>query len=139
MNEVFLGVIAVGILVMAALQLVIVVVATRAARHVVRLSHWIEDDLRPVISSLRSVATDAAKAVSVAGAQIERIDGLSKELAKRVEETAAGLQSGILAPLRDGRAVIEGLRAVLSSLRDLRNRPRGRRQTSEDEEGLFIG
>ena len=140
MNDVFLGVIALAVTVMATLQVAIIVVAARAARRVGRFADRLEEDLRPVVSSLQSIAGEAARVASAAATQVDRVDDLTKDLAARVEQTAATLQAGVLAPLREGYAVIEGLKAVVSSLRDLRARPRaGRPTATEEEDALFIG
>ena len=139
MSDVYLGVIAFAVLVMASIQIAIIIVAVRAARRVGRLVDRLEDDLRPVVASVQSIAAEAAKAAQTAATQVDRVDHLTKDLATRVEETAAAFQSGVVAPLREGYAVIEGLKAVLSSLRDLRAKPRHRPSASEDEDALFIG
>ena len=141
MSDTFLGVIALAVLVMASIQVALVVMAVRATRRVGRLADRLEEDLRPVVSSLQSVAADAARAASAAASQVERVDHLTKDLAVRVEQTAAALQAAVLAPLREGFAVIEGLRAVLGSLRGLRGRRRGHRGPTESDENdaLFIG
>jgi len=140
-SDAFLGVIALAVLVMASIQVALVVMAVRATRRVGRLADRLEEDLRPVVSSLQSVAADAARAASAAASQVERVDHLTKDLAVRVEQTAAALQAAVLAPLREGFAVIEGLRAVLGSLRGLRGRRRDHRGPTESDENdaLFIG
>jgi hypothetical protein len=140
-SDLFLGLIAFAVLVMASIQVAVIVVAARAARRVGRLADRLEEDLKPVVSSLQAVATEAARAASAAASQVERVDLLTKDLAARVEQTAAAVQAGVLAPLREGFAVVEGLRAVLSSLRDLRSsRSRHRGPVAADEEdALFIG
>lgn len=140
MSDVFLGVIALAVTVMATLQVAIIVVAARAARRVGRVADRLEEDLRPVVASLQSIAAEASRVASAAAAQVDRVDDLTKDLVARVEQTAATLQTGVLAPLREGYAVIEGLKAVVSSLRDLRARQRDRRPTpTEEEDALFIG
>jgi hypothetical protein len=140
-NDVFLGAIAVAVLVMAAVQVAMMVATFKAARRAERLADRVEQDLRPVVSSLQSVASDAARAAAAVASQVERVDALTKDLATRVEQTAAAVQAGVLAPLRDGMAVFEGARGVLAALGDLRrNRTRQRGPVaSDDEDALFIG
>jgi len=139
-SNVFLGLIALGVIVMATIQVAIIVLAAQAARRIGRMADRLEEDLRPVVSSLQSIAADAAKAASAAADQVDRLDDLTRDLAAKVEQTVATLQAGVLAPIREGYAVIEGLKAVISSLRDLRGRRSpGRPTSADDDDALFIG
>ncbi len=140
MSDVFLGVIALAVVVMATIQVAVIIVAARAARRVGRLADRVEEDLRPIVASLQSVAADAARATAAAASQVDRLDEVTKDLAQRLEQTAATVQAGVLVPLREGYAVIEGLKAVVASLRDLRaSRASRRPAAAEDEDALFIG
>lgn len=65
MSDFFLGVIAVAVLVMAAIQVAAVVVVARLARRVDRFADRLEEDLRPVVASLQALTADAARATSV--------------------------------------------------------------------------
>jgi hypothetical protein len=65
MSEVFLGVIAVAVLVMAAIQVAAVVVALRFARRVDRFADRVEQDIRPIVASLQALTADAARATSL--------------------------------------------------------------------------
>jgi hypothetical protein len=65
MSDVFLGVIAVAVLVMAAIQVAAVVVAVRFARRVDRFADRVEHDIRPIVASLQALTADAARATSL--------------------------------------------------------------------------
>lgn len=65
MSDVFLGVIAAAVLVMAAIQVAAVVVVSRLARRIDRFGDRLEQDLRPVVASLQALTEDAARATSV--------------------------------------------------------------------------
>ncbi|MGH9253771.1 MAG: hypothetical protein ACRD3C_04295 [Vicinamibacterales bacterium] len=65
MSEVFLGVIAVAVLVMAAIQVAVVIIAVRATRRLDRFADRLEQDIRPVVASLQALTADAARATSV--------------------------------------------------------------------------
>lgn len=65
MSDLFLGVIAAGVLVMAAIQVAAVVVAARLARRVDRFAGRLEEDLRPIVTGLQALTEDAARATSV--------------------------------------------------------------------------
>ncbi|OFW01303.1 MAG: hypothetical protein A3I61_00115 [Acidobacteria bacterium RIFCSPLOWO2_02_FULL_68_18] len=65
MSDVFLGVIALAVLVMAAIQVAVVIVALRLARRVDRFADRVEQDIRPIVASLQALTADAARATSV--------------------------------------------------------------------------
>jgi len=64
-TDVFLGVIAVAVLVMAAIQVAAVIVAARIARRLDRFADRLEQDFRPLVASLQALTADAARATSV--------------------------------------------------------------------------
>jgi hypothetical protein len=64
-TEVFLGIIAVAVLVMAAIQVVAIVVTARVARRLDRFADSLEHEIRPVVASLQALTADAARATSV--------------------------------------------------------------------------
>jgi hypothetical protein len=64
-SEVFLGIIAVAVLVMAAIQVAAIVVAARMARRLDRFADSLEHEIRPVVASLQALTADAARATSV--------------------------------------------------------------------------
>ena len=65
MTEVFLGVIAVAVLVMAAIQVAAIIVVARMARRLDRFADRLEQDFQPVVASLQALTADAARATSV--------------------------------------------------------------------------
>lgn len=139
MSEVFLGVIAASVVVMALVQLGTIVVAARAARRLERLASLLENDIRPVVASLQALTADAARATALATAQVERADRLFGDVAARVEQTLAAVQDTLIAPAREGFAWLSGLKAVLSALLDTKRPPQPKRGGVEDDEALFIG
>jgi len=137
--EVFLGIIAVSTLMMALLQISIVIYGWILARKAARLLDQIEGELKPLIESLNSVARDIARATALAAVQVDRVDQLFASVALRIEHTASTVQSSILAPLREGAAVMAGVRTALGVLRDILRRPSSTPSRAEDEDVLFIG
>jgi hypothetical protein len=137
-SQVFLGTIAVSTLLMALIQVGMILYGWALARRVSRLLERLEQDVKPIIDNLSLVARDASRASSLAVAQVERVDKLFTDLTARVEQTAETVQRAVLAPLRDGAALMAGLKAALGVLRDLSPRGRGAART-DDEEALFIG
>ena len=137
---VFLGIIALAVSVMAAIQVGVVIVGARLARRVESIAAQVDREIKPLIVNLTTVSHEAARAAELAAVQVERADALFADLAERVESTAQTLQSYILAPAREGMALVRGVRAALGALRDMRaavGLSRGARHDEDDP--LFIG
>jgi hypothetical protein len=137
-NDLFLGVIAAAVVIMAAIQVTAVVYAARAARRIDRLAERFEQDMRPIVASLQTVTADAARATTLAAMQVERADRLFADLSQRIEQTLASLQEALVTPAKDGLAWLAGLKAVLAAFEEFRRPPRPRSAT-EDDDALFIG
>ena len=115
--ELFLGVIAAATLAMAIVQVGVIVVAGLLARRMIRLVDQVERDLRPLIDNVNAIGRDAARAASLAAAQVDRVDRLVTDLVGRVEQTE----------LHN--------RAAVGAFRDAR---RARQRRADDEDALFI-
>ena len=132
--EVFLGVIALATFTMAAIQVGVIVYGVGVARRVNRLLSQVEQEMKPLAESLNTIARDAARISSLATGQVERVDRLVTDLTTRIEQTATTVQDAILKPLRDGAAIMSGVKAALDVVsrahEPLRHepRPRGRRR-----------
>ena len=141
MSDLYLGLIAFGVIVMAAIQVAAVVAAIRAARRAGEMAGRFERDVRPIIANLQKVSEEAARASAQAAAQVDRLDTLVANVARRVEETAATVQQTILQPARDGLALLSGLKSIIASFREPRE-PREAPQRKEapgPHDDLFIG
>ncbi len=134
---VLLGVVAAATLVIAVIQVGLIVVALRLARKVERLSGQFEQDVRPLVAKATEIAESAARASSLAAAQVERADRLFADVSQRVETTVAMVQGSLLAPAREGRALLAGVGAALSAFRELRAAKA--RAAADEEAPLFIG
>ncbi|HWQ00396.1 MAG TPA: hypothetical protein VNK92_07990 [Vicinamibacterales bacterium] len=132
-DHLFLGIIAAATLAMAVLQVGAVLAASRLARRTERLVDQLAADVRPLLARASAIADDAARAAALAAAQAERLDRVTADLARRVDETADVLQRALVNPAREGLALIAALRAGLAALRGAS----GRRV--EEEDALFIG
>ena len=137
--EVFLGIIALATLTMAAIQVGVIIYGLGVARRVNTLLSQVERELKPLADSLNSIARDAARISSVATGQAERVDRLVRDITIRLEETALTLQDAILRPLRDGAAIMTGVKAAIDVIREITRKPGAARARAEDEETLFIG
>jgi hypothetical protein len=150
-TDLFLGIIAVSVLVMATTQVAAIVFAARAARSVGEAVERLEQDVKPIVANLQAISADAVRAAASATAQIERaqktVDGMLNRVdaaAQRVERTLQALQDGIMAPAREGFAFLQALRSIFSSGASSGPRPsrgpsRPRNSTTDDEDALFIG
>ena len=136
-RDVFLGVIAIATVAIAVAQVGAIIAAGLMARRVARMVDQLEREVRPLFGHLNAIGSDAARAVALATAQVERADKLFGELATRIEQTMAVVQSSIGAPAREGRAMMGAVRAALQALRELRN-GRARQGRGDDEDALFI-
>ena len=94
MSDVFLGLIAAAVLVMAGIQVAAVVIAARLARRLDRFADRLEEDLRPVVASLQALTADAARATSVFKAILGIFRGPQKEAAGAVSEEEGPLFIG---------------------------------------------
>ena len=136
--EIFLGLIALATLAMAIVQVGVIIAAGRLARRVDRLADQIEHDLRPLLGHLNTIGRDASRTMGLAAAQVERVDALFADLVVRIDQTVNAVQAAIVAPAREGRALLKALRAALDAIRGSREPGRQRTSRSDDEDALFI-
>jgi uncharacterized protein YoxC len=137
-NDVFLGVIAVATLAIAVAQIAVIVVAGRAARRLAQLAEQFERDVKPLFGQLNAIGNDAARAASLATAQVERVDRLFSDVTLRFEQTLNAVQDSVIGPVREGRALLSAFRAAMQAVRELRQNGRARQGRAEDEDALFI-
>jgi hypothetical protein len=137
-DSVFLGAIAVATLIMAGVQVGAIVAALRVAKRLDHLAHQVEHEVRPLIAQATDLAEQARRSMTLANQQVERIDRMMAEITGRVTETVEILQRSVISPIREGSAVIAGLKAGFEALRSLRRTP-ARAGRVEDEDALFIG
>jgi ElaB/YqjD/DUF883 family membrane-anchored ribosome-binding protein len=125
-TDVFLGIIAAAVLVMAVIQVAAVVYAARAARRVGDAMTRLQEDVRPLVANLKTVAADAARISAVAAAQAEQAEQVITRLRDQIDNLL--------------QAVQEAIRRIFPWTSWWRRRadPR-RRQPTEEEDPLFIG
>jgi hypothetical protein len=137
-NPIFLGVIALATLIMALIQVGAIVFAARLARQMQQLAATVQQDIRPLIARANAIAEEASKTASLATAQAQKIDRLVTDLTRRADETTAIVQQAIVAPAREGLALVAAFKAGIDALRSMRD-ARARSAGVEDEDALFIG
>jgi hypothetical protein len=136
-SEIFLGVIALATLVMALIQVGAVVALARIARQAQQALTSLQQDVRPLMGKIHTIADEASRTAVIATAQAEKVDRLVTDLSRRVDETAGIVQQAIITPAREGMAIVAALRAAVSALR--RARPARNGRHAEEEDPLFIG
>jgi hypothetical protein len=137
-TAVFLGIIAAATLAMALIQVSVIVYGWLLARRISRLVTQIEQEIKPLTGSLNAMVRDASRVTALAAVQVERVDKLFEDLTTRIDETAATVQKVIVTPLRQGAALVAGIKAAMDVFRDFTKRSSGVPH-AEDEDGLFIG
>ena len=145
-SGIFLGIIAVATLVMALIQVGAIIAVLKIARQAQDVAKQAQDvlasvhrDVKPLIARANEIADQASQTATITTAQAHKVDKMVTDLTRRVEETAAVVQHAIIAPAREGIAIVAALKAGLSALRgfgSFRGRP-GRH--SEEDDALFIG
>lgn len=150
-SEIFLGLIALGVLAIGAGQVAVALVAARAVRRLGDTVTRLEHDVRPVITNLQALSVDAARAAASTSAGVARAEQLLNTTARRVEQTMDNVQHSLLRPARDGVAVVQGIKAAFGAFRGARGRAPSRRggpspvpvavpdPGNDDEPASFIG
>jgi hypothetical protein len=134
----FLGIIAVATLVTAVGQVVFAIVMARLAKRIEGVVDSIDRDIRPLIANANAVAANAARVSEVAVDQMERADRVFTDLAHRIENTSRLVQGTILAPAREGRALLAAIGAAIGVVRDGRL-ARASQAAADEDDPLFIG
>ena len=133
----FLGIIAVAVLLMAVLQLGAVIFLARYARRLMSMTEDLQREIKPLMGRVNAIAEEAHRATVLAGRQVDRVDALVTDLNRRISETGAALQSTITGPLRSGTALVAGVRAVMAAFAASRRERSFERD--EEEDALFVG
>jgi hypothetical protein len=134
---VWLAVMAMSLVVMAAMQVGLALIVLRLARQMMATTDALRREVKPLIEKTNRLVDEASRATSLAAAQVERVERLLTSTSDRVDETLGVLQGAILQPVRQGAALVTAIRAALSVIRGARH---GRaRQARDEEEALFVG
>jgi hypothetical protein len=119
MTDIWLGVIAVSLLVMAVAHVVAAIAAVRAARRGVEVLEGLTRDLQPILAHARTLSADVARAASMTAGQVERADAMLTQLSTRVEQTAEAWSNAWLKPARRGLARLRRKRPSQPDLPEL--------------------
>ena len=140
MTDVFLGIIAAAVLVMAVIQVAVIVFAARAARRVGEAVARFEESVLPIVTNLQKVSADAARVSGVAATQAERAEQLLTMVRDRVDRMVQLVQESLLRPGREALGLLRALRDIFfSGGRGPNYADSRKRQPGEEEDALFIG
>ena len=111
------------------------------AHRVNRLVDKIEKDIEPALNRVNVASGDVTRATSLAVAQLERVDQLFARFTDRFEHLMNVSQDAVVEPLRRSVALVAGLRAAVTALRDAATGKgdEASEAVAEDQEPLFIG
>ena len=138
MTNVWLGIIAVAVLVMAVIQVAAIVFAMSAARRIGQVADRLEQNLNPVVSNLHTITSEAARMTTLAASQVERADRMFADLTRRAEQVMAAVPT-LLGPAGKGLSFLNGIKAALAAIHELRRSSRRRASHPDEEDALFIG
>ncbi len=141
-GELFLGIIALAVVVMAAMQAAAVIMGIRLARRVDAIATQVDQELKPLVQNLTALSSEASRTAALAAQQVERFDRVFSSLVTRVDETLVVAQEFVTGPARQGMALMAGFRAVFDAFRGFREVSRRRaaaRPAIDEDESLFIG
>lgn len=134
-TDVWLGVIALATLTMALIQVGVLVAGAVLFRRVSALSTRVERELQPLMDKVNAIGADATRISALATQQAERADALFADVTRRVDTTLAVVQNAVVAPAREGMAIMSALRATIGAVRRKPRQPAGR----DEDDPLFIG
>jgi len=133
---VFLGIIAMATLITAILQVVLLVTAWQLVRRLVTFVEDLDRQIKPILGHVENIARDASRVAGLAAAQVERADQVLNNAVVRIEDLLSHMQTLVVNTLREGNALMMGVRAVMAAIRAFQGRSKRRR--AEDDETLFI-
>jgi hypothetical protein len=134
---VLLGLIAAATMVIAGVQVGLVIVALRLAKQMQELRASVEFDIRPLVLNLSAASNNVVRVTEVAVTQIQRVDRMFNDVALRLDDATRLVQDTLLAPLREGRALLAAVGAAVGALGGTRS-SRGESLPADDD-ALFIG
>ena len=140
-SAIFLGIIALSVSVMAAIQVGIVVYGARLARRVDALANQVDREIKPLLTHLeRHRRGGGARDDAGGGAGRARRPPLCRRQPARRGNRAPPSRSAIVAPAREGLALLTGVRAAFDAFKGMRQADTPAHPSAPDEDDpLFIG
>ena len=123
-SAVFLGVIAVSTLTMALIQVGLLVGAARAARKATETFERVETSLRPLLTRGEGLAEDTSRLVARVGHSVERAEQILGAVETQMGRASDVVQAGVRVPAREATAMLAGVQAAVSAVRQRVRKPR---------------
>lgn len=133
---IWLGVMAIAMVVTAVMQLAAALAVTRLAQQAGQTLKDVQREIQPLIEKAHRIADDAQRTTAIAVLQAERLDDFVRTTTERVNETLGLVQGAIVGPLRKGSMLMAAARAAFDIFSARSDR---RRHAREDEDALFVG
>jgi hypothetical protein len=128
---------AVALVIMAAIQIGLIVIAMRSARQLTAAVEDLRREVRPLAEKVHRLTDEATRVTSLARMQVERVDEFLSTSARRMDETLSIVQNLIAGPIRQGATLITAVKAAMVLVRHWQSRPRPAEEHEED--ALFVG
>jgi hypothetical protein len=139
-SDLFLGVIALSVLVMAVIQVVGCVFLAKTVQRTEQLTRRIEEDIRPIIRNLQAASMEVTRAAGLAAAHLQRSDHFLGNVSKQAETAVGTLMATIIGGGRKGVALATALRTLVTLFRQAQRRQSSAQPAGmEEDEALFIG
>lgn len=136
MTEIWLAIIALSLLVMAVIQIGVLISLLRVSKEAAAATSELLREVTPLVIKMNRIADDAGKLSALALTQMERVDQLVDTTVQRIDDTMSTVQSALISPVRQGAAVMAGLKAAMAVFRSRQDRGR---HGHDEEDALFIG
>ena len=117
-TEGWLAIIAGATVIMAVVQVVVALTAARAARDAAQAIAELRRDMGPILDNARRASEDAARVAALALTNMERLNTFIETTTAEVTNTVEALREAVLGPLRQGSALLSGLKAAFSFFAD---------------------
>lgn len=136
MTDLWLGVIAVALFVLTLSHVLTLVKVAQLVKQQSAVAREVRKELTPLIAKANRIVDDAGRVSALALTQMERVDRVFDLTAMRLDDTLQTVQEALIKPVRQGAAVMAGVRAALAVFKARQDRVRYDR---DDEDALFIG
>lgn len=136
---VFLGAMAVSLVVMAAIQVGVIIAVLRLTKQGMAALEDLRREIKPLIEKANRIADDAGRASSLALAQVERVDRFMAATSARVEDAVGLLQTVMAGPASKAAGVMAAFRAAVQAFQYFQSRRRRASPVRDEDDALFVG
>jgi hypothetical protein len=134
---VLLTIMVVLLAIMAAVQIGMIVIATRASRQMTGAIEDLRRELHPIAEKVNRLADDATRVTTLAAMQVERVDAFLATTFQRLDAATSVMQGIVTGPVRQGAVFLAAIKAVMSLVRNWQSRTPEEREHEDD--ALFVG